>query len=94
MVSLAEAAVAVARGDDSVARERYETSISLLKKLDLSIDVAEIRLEYARFLSGLGDSEGAQAQLEDARKLFAEREARGLLERVDRELSELTRGAG
>lgn len=93
-VSLAEGALATASGDEPAARERFDVAVSTLANQDLSVDLAEARLEYGRALRRFGDGDGARAQLEAARETFARTGGRGLLAEADRELAGLGGGAG
>ncbi|MFN2545606.1 MAG: adenylate/guanylate cyclase domain-containing protein [Actinomycetota bacterium] len=82
-VWLAEASLATARGDEKVARKRYEAALEALAKQQLLTDEGETRVEYARALRRFGDDDGSRAQLQTAREIFTRCGASGLLEQLD-----------
>ncbi|MDQ2944052.1 MAG: hypothetical protein M3R21_10350, partial [Candidatus Dormibacteraeota bacterium] len=93
-VLLAEAAVKSAANDVVPAVARYEEALRLLAEVDLRIEIGETRLAFGRALRRFGDDERARSELEQARELFTEMGADGVLAAVERELAEMEEGAG
>jgi aminopeptidase N len=85
-VLLAQGLVAAASGDEW-AVDAFEEALDLLDALNMPVDVAEARVEFARALTELGEADAARAQLMRARQLFAAMGAQGALARVERELA-------
>jgi class 3 adenylate cyclase/tetratricopeptide (TPR) repeat protein len=92
-VLLAHAAVCAGVGDASGTRSRFEEAMALLEDLNVPVELAEVRLAYARALRRLGDEPAARVELERAREAFAAMGAEGVLHQVERELAE-SEGAG
>jgi class 3 adenylate cyclase/tetratricopeptide (TPR) repeat protein len=82
---LAKGLVAAAEGDEE-AVSAFEEALDLLESLNMPVDVAEARVEFARALAQLGDAAAAREELERARALFASMAAPGALARLEREL--------
>jgi predicted ATPase/class 3 adenylate cyclase len=85
-VLLAQAAVRSAAGEPP-AVAGYEEALRLLTQLDVPVDTAEARLEFARALQRAGDGARALAQFAKAREAFAQMGAEGMLAHIDRELN-------
>jgi tetratricopeptide (TPR) repeat protein len=90
----AEAIVAVAEGEQSTATASFQEVLCLLEGQQWLIDLGEARLAFARALRSFGETGGARTELERARASFKRIGARAFLAEIDRELSELTEGAG
>jgi class 3 adenylate cyclase/tetratricopeptide (TPR) repeat protein len=90
----AEAIVAVAEGEQSTATASFQEVLRLLEGQQWLIDLGEARLAFARALRSFGETGGARTELERARALFKRMGAKALLAAIDRELVELTEGAG
>jgi class 3 adenylate cyclase/predicted ATPase len=88
-VIVAEGIVAAAAGDVGAARVRFKDALERLEALHLPVEVAEVRVTFARALRQVGESSAARAELEGARSLFAELGAAGALAQVEAELVEL-----
>jgi predicted ATPase/class 3 adenylate cyclase len=84
-VLLAQGLVAAASGDEW-AVDAFEEALDLLDALNMPVDVAEARVEFARALTELGEADAARAQLMRARQLFTAMSATGALSRIEREL--------
>jgi class 3 adenylate cyclase/predicted ATPase len=93
-VLLAGAAVASFAGDAATSVAGYEEALRLLAEVNMQFEIAETRLAFARALRRLGDGERARSQLEQARDLFTEMQASGVLAEIERELAEIEEGAG
>jgi predicted ATPase/class 3 adenylate cyclase len=87
-VLLAEASVAAAERDLDEASRCYGEALTLLERLNMPVELGEVRLAYGRALRRFGDDEGARSELERARAAFTAMRAEGMLREVDRELSE------
>jgi tetratricopeptide (TPR) repeat protein len=83
-VDLAEAALATARGEEKIARERFVNALAALEEQDFITDLGETHVEYARALRRFGDDEGARTHLDAAREIFTRTGASGLLADLDR----------
>jgi len=81
---LARGLVWAADGDEG-AVDAFHEALGLLERLNMPVDVAEARVEFARALAQLGDTAAARRELERARELFAGMAAPGALARLDRE---------
>jgi class 3 adenylate cyclase len=93
-VLLAEAAVASVAGETAPAVAGYEEAMRLLAELNMQFEIAETRLAFARALRRLGDGKRARSELEQARDVFTEMQASGVLAGIERELAEIEEGAG
>jgi hypothetical protein len=83
-----------AEGQRPAADEAFAEALRVLGEQRLPLDLGEARLAHGRALRQLGDQAGAQEALNRARKDLAKMGARGLVAEIDRELAELTEGAG
>jgi tetratricopeptide (TPR) repeat protein len=91
-VALAEAAIATADRDRDTALARFRTAIALLDEQRLQVDLGEARLEFARALRDLGQSDAARTEFSRAREIFTTMDAVGMVATIDRELGDMTRG--
>ncbi len=91
---LAEAAVASARGERESVSVAFEETLRILENQHLVTDLAEARFSFGRALAALGETVGAQTELERARSAFRRMDAEGLVREIDRELAGLVGGAG
>ena len=91
---LTQASLATAEGRRTDAVEAYTGALRLLEEQRLTLELSEARVAYGRALRRLGDAEGAAAELGRAREELVRMGARGLVDEIDRELGELTEGAG
>jgi tetratricopeptide (TPR) repeat protein len=91
---LLEAKLMTAERHLHVAQEYFVEALRLLEQQRLPLDLGEARLAYGRALRQLGDEAGARAELGRARVDLARMSACGLVEQIDRELAELSEGAG
>jgi tetratricopeptide (TPR) repeat protein len=82
-----------AEGSLDLVRRAFDTAVSLLEDLDMTTDVAETRIAYARALSHLGDVAAATVQLELARKVFEEMGAHASVAFVDELFEKMSGGA-
>ena len=90
----AEAAVAIAEGEQSTATASFQEVLRLFEDQQMLIDLGETRLAFARALREFGELRGARTELERARAAFKRMGARALVAEINRELAELTEGAG
>jgi tetratricopeptide (TPR) repeat protein len=86
-LKLAEAALATAKREGELVRDRYEEALTVLEQLGMRIDLSQARIAYARALRELGDTEATRAQLELAREAAVEMGATGLAAEAERELA-------
>lgn len=93
-VLLAEGIVAAATDEPATASTAFTESLGILEENRLVTDLGEARVAFARSLRRLGEVTGARIELERARTIFAEMEARAFVEEIDAELRELAAGAG
>ena len=93
-VLLAEAAVAIGRGEAGSGAELYSEAVPLLEELGLPIELSQARLAYGRALVSVGDHQEAREQLGRAREVCAQMGATGLLAEVERELERVGSGTG
>jgi tetratricopeptide (TPR) repeat protein len=93
-ICLASAALATAKGERTLAIERYEEAIGIFEQLEMRIDLSQARIAYGHALRELGNSESAREQLERAREDCTEMGATGLAAQVERELALVGSRAG
>jgi class 3 adenylate cyclase/tetratricopeptide (TPR) repeat protein len=86
-VAVADALVATARENKTVALQCFAEAIGMLAAQESPIPLAETRVSYARALRRFGDEEASRAELKRARATFAGMGARALVAEVDRELN-------
>jgi tetratricopeptide (TPR) repeat protein len=86
---LMRGSIAAADGLRDEASESFVEACALLEQQRLPLDLGEGRLAYGRALRQLGDSAGAERQLRQARNSVAALGARGLVDRLDRELAQI-----
>jgi predicted ATPase/class 3 adenylate cyclase len=91
---LLEASLMTAEDRRDAASEHFTEALQLLEQQRLPLDLGEARLAYGVALRQLGDEAGAAVELSRAREDLVRMGARGLVEEIDRELAELTEGAG
>jgi class 3 adenylate cyclase/tetratricopeptide (TPR) repeat protein len=91
---LVNASVRTAKGMRDEASQLYEDALRLLDQQQLPLDLGEARLAYGRALRRLGDLAAAELELNRARESLVRLGARGLVHDVDRELAEMSEGAG
>jgi tetratricopeptide (TPR) repeat protein len=87
-LSLAQAAVATADGEQTGAVARFDEALQLLRDQRLLTDLGEARIAFARALRTFGEHDDARAELERARDEFARMDALELVSQIDRELAE------
>jgi class 3 adenylate cyclase/tetratricopeptide (TPR) repeat protein len=88
-LSLADAFVATAEGDEDTARRHFTAALPLLEEQALILDHGEAMVAFARALRRFGDHSAAREHLDRARELFAGMEAWALVQEIDRELAEM-----
>jgi predicted ATPase/class 3 adenylate cyclase len=86
-VLIADAHVAAAGGDRTVALECFAEAVRLLEAQDSQMPLAETRVAFAGALHKFGDDAGAEVELLRARATFLRMGARGLIAQVDRDLA-------
>jgi class 3 adenylate cyclase/tetratricopeptide (TPR) repeat protein len=86
-VAVADALVATARENKTVALQCFAEAIGMLAAQESPIPLAETRVSYARALRRFGDEEASRAELKRARATFAGMGARALVAEIDRELN-------
>jgi predicted ATPase/class 3 adenylate cyclase len=91
---LIEASIGTGEGQRQVAIEGFTNALELLEGQGLPLDLGEARLAYGRALRRLGTDDDARAELERAREDLARMGARGLVDEIDREIAQMTEGAG
>jgi predicted ATPase/class 3 adenylate cyclase len=89
-VAIAEAHVATAEGNQTVALECFAEAIGYLSAQESHIQVAETRIAYARALRSFDKREVAKTELQRARATFERVHARALVAEIDRELATST----
>jgi class 3 adenylate cyclase/tetratricopeptide (TPR) repeat protein len=88
-VALAEGLIAAADGERESVLARFRTALVLLDEQSLQVDLGEARIEFARALRDLGQIEGARAEFNRARKVFASMDAIGIVTEIDRDVAEM-----
>ncbi len=91
---LIDASLNTAGGRKDEACNCFDEALGLLAEQRMPLDLGEARVAYGRALRQLGDGSGALVELTGARESLAEIGAQGLVDEIDRELAELTEGAG
>ena len=91
-LSLAEAIVATAAGEQATAATAFSEALRLIQELGMPRELGEARMTLGRSLRSFGDLTGARTELERARAIFAGIDAVTLREAVDSELAELVEG--
>src|SRR5439155_776399 len=81
-VALAEGLIAAADGEREVVLARFRKALVLLEEQRLQVDLGEARIAFARALRDLGQIQGAVAEFDRAREVFARMEAVGVGLRV------------
>jgi hypothetical protein len=56
------------------------------------VDLGESRIEFARALRDLGQIDGALAEFNRAREVFARMDADGIVTEIDRDLADIANG--
>ncbi len=90
---LADAIVKTARREPT-AIERFNDAVRSLEDQQLAVDLGEARIALAWGLRAFGEPARAREELKRARETFARMQARGVVNQIDRELSELAKGPG
>jgi len=93
-VRLADAVAATGREDRDQAVLAYEDAVRLYEGLHLPIETGQTRIAFARALRTFGDADEARGQLEQARRAFERIQAIGIIAQIDRDLADVTSGAG
>jgi len=92
-VALAEGLIAAANGERETVLVRFRTALALLEEQRLVVDLGEARVEFARALRDLGQTDGALTEFKRAREVFARMDAVGILAEIDRDLADIAEGA-
>ena len=91
---LAAAIVAAARDEPGRAIAAYGEALRLLDDQQLTLLGGEARIAFARDLRAFGRPDAARRELECAREAFAGMQASGRVAAIERELAQMTAGAG
>ena len=93
-VRLSEALAAAAEGAKHEAVAAFESALELFEGQHRPIPLSEARIAYARALREFGETEAARAELRRARETLERIQATRLVAAIERELAEVTSGAG
>jgi tetratricopeptide (TPR) repeat protein len=92
-VALAEGLIAAAEGERETMLVRFRTALALLKEQRLEVDLGEARMAFARAFRDLGQVDGALAEFNRAREVFAGMDADGIVTEIDRDLADIANGS-
>jgi class 3 adenylate cyclase/tetratricopeptide (TPR) repeat protein len=91
-VALAEGLIAAAEGERETVLVRFRTALALLEEQRLEVDLGEARIAFARAFRDLGQVDGALAEFNRAREVFARMDADGIVAEIDRDLATIAHG--